>query len=86
MAKEKAKANRILGHALEWWNAHAAALAARPLTPSGDSPVSVAWQAPLYRVRIGPFASRAQADSVLGAVQSTFPGAFVRPGHAGPQQ
>ena len=79
MTKEKETANQILGRALTWWEAHAASVAARPLTAADASPVTVAWRAPLYRVRIGPFASRDQAESVLQTAQSAFPGAFVRP-------
>ena len=79
MTKEKEAANQILGRALKWWEAHSASVAARPLTEVDASPVTVAWRAPLYRVRIGPFASRAQAESVLETAQSSFPGAFVRP-------
>lgn len=85
MAKEKEQANQILGRALTWWDAHAGTTAPRPLTAPDESPVTVAWRAPLYRVRVGPFASRAQADSVLRTAQSTFPGAFVRPARASPQ-
>lgn len=79
MTREKEKANRLLGRALEWWKARSETRMPRPLTPSGASPVTMTWRAPLYRVQIGPFASRAQADSVLRTAQTAFPGAFVRP-------
>ena len=85
MTKEKEAANQILGRALKWWEAHSASVAARPLTAADASPVTVAWRAPLYRVRIGPFASRTQAESVLETAQSAFPGAFVRPDSLSPQ-
>jgi len=84
MTKEKEAANRILGQALQWWDAHEGAWSAPPLTPPDASPVTVAWRAPLYRIRLGPFATRAQADSVLAAAQSAFPGAFVRPARTAP--
>lgn len=79
MTEEKAEANQTLGRALEWWDEQSSSEVPRPLAPSEDSVVNIAWQAPLYRVRLGPFASRAQADSVLHAAQSAFPDAFVRP-------
>lgn len=79
MTKEKEAANRILGQALQWWETHEGAWSVRPLTAPGESPVTVAWRAPLYRIRLGPFPTRAQADSVLAVAQSAFPGAFVRP-------
>lgn len=77
MMEDKARADRTLGRALEWWQRRSDV--PRPLTGSDDSPVRVVWRAPLYRIRIGPFASRAQADSVLQRARSTFPDAFVSP-------
>lgn len=79
MTEEKAEANQTLGQALEWWDEQSPSEVPRPLATSGESVVNIAWQAPLYRVRLGPFASRVQADSVLQAAQSAFPDAFVRP-------
>lgn len=79
--KQKAEANRMIGRVLEWWEKQAATVGPRPLETE-SSPVSVAWRAPLYRVRLGPFASRAEADSVLAVAQRTFPDAFVRPERA----
>lgn len=71
----------MVGRALEWWDKRAASVGPRPVE-TASSPVSVAWRAPLYRVRLGPFASRATADSVLTVAQRTFPEAFVHPGQA----
>jgi cell division septation protein DedD len=78
-ADDKTVANRTLGRALQWWKTHADAVEPRPRTDSSDSPVTVIWRAPLYRVRLGPFASRAAADSVLQQARSAFPNAFVHP-------
>jgi len=83
MTEQKEAANRTLGRALEWWNAHSEAVSARPLGAADDSPVAVVWRAPLYRIQIGPFPSRAQADSVLEIARSTFPDAFVSPARTG---
>lgn len=79
VTKEKEAANQTLGRALEWWNERSGAVSAHPLSTDDDSPVTVVWQAPLYRIQVGPFASRAQADSVLAEAQSVFPDAFVSP-------
>jgi hypothetical protein len=76
--RQKAKANRMLGRALAWWEEQDGTVGPRPLTTDAP-PVDVAWRAPLYRVRLGPFASRQAADSVLAAARSSFPDAFVRP-------
>ena len=85
MTREKETADRILGRALRWWEARAEGEGLDPVTGSEESLVTVAWRAPLYRIRIGPFASRAQADSVLRTARSTFPGAFVRPANPSAQ-
>jgi len=82
--EDKDTANRILGEALTWWKANASAVEPRPMTGSTGSPVTVVWRAPLYRIRIGPFASRAEADSVLRLAQPSFPDAFVHPARRSP--
>lgn len=82
MVKDKAKADRALSTALDWWQAHASSLNPEPLGRAGRpdrAPVVIAWKAPLYRVRLGPFASRAQAEDVLAAARSSFPEAFIAP-------
>jgi cell division septation protein DedD len=79
MTKKKDTANQVLGRALEWWRANGRETGIRPSAASSASPVTVVWRAPLYRIRIGPFATKSRADSVLHAAQSAFPGAFVRP-------
>ncbi len=79
--KQNVEANRMVGRALEWWDERATSVGPRPVD-TVSSPVSVAWRAPFYRVQLGPFASRAAADSVRKAAQRTFPEAFVHPGSA----
>lgn len=47
---------------------------------SGDElPVYVVYRQPYYRVRIGNFATRAEADRAASVVQSRFPGSFIVP-------
>lgn len=81
MEEEKDVATQTVSEAVAWWNEHASSLAARPLDigEEHDSPVHLVWKAPLYRVRLGPFASREEAEKVLAAAQSSFPEAFVAP-------
>ncbi|PSQ78623.1 MAG: SPOR domain-containing protein, partial [Bacteroidetes bacterium QH_6_63_17] len=43
------------------------------------SAVTINWKPPFYRVRLGPFATRQQAEAVLQAARSVFPDAFVAP-------
>lgn len=75
----------MVGRVLEWWEEEASVVGSRPMSTE-SSPVSVAWQAPLYRVRLGPFASREAADSVLTVAQEAFPEAFVRPERVSPHR
>jgi len=80
--KDKAQADRVMSDALNWWQAHASSLEPDPLDRAerpDQAPVVIAWKAPLYRVRLGPFASRAQAEDVLSAARSSFPEAFIAP-------
>jgi hypothetical protein len=82
MMKDKSTANHTLTEALEWWKGHKATLQPEPLSSStspGEAPAQISWKAPRYRVRLGPFASRAQAQTVLDAVRPSFPEAFVAP-------
>ena len=45
----------------------------------GDLDVHVAWRAPYYRVQVGRFATRAEADRALSVVSQRFPEAFPVP-------
>lgn len=80
MTKDKQDALQIQRRAKEWWSAQPPSKKP-PLVEAAATGevVIVVWQAPLYRVRLGPFASRSQAESVLSAAQETFPDAFVVP-------
>lgn len=78
MTEEKDKADQTLGQALRWWK-ELPASKQPPLAGAENSPVHIEWQAPLYRVRLGPFATREQAEAVLTEARSAFPDAFVAP-------
>lgn len=82
--KKKGAANRMLGRALEWWNERADSVGPRPVSREA-SPVTIAWRAPLYRVQLGPFASREAANDVLAAAQAAYPEAFISPKHVSPK-
>ena len=81
LTEDKDQAEAILSQGLRWWNQQPAS--SRPSlvedARSSDTAVSIKWQAPFYRVRIGPFATEQQAETVLEEAQSTFPDAFVAP-------
>lgn len=81
LTEDKARAAETLGRAERWWRNQPAA--DRPplaeASSSSDPPATIVWKAPFYRVRIGPFATEAQAEAVLDAARSAFPDAFVAP-------
>ncbi len=78
MTEEKDEADRVLGEALSWWENQSPS-DRPPLVETEESPVDIMWKAPLYRVRLGPFATREQAETVLSDARSDFPEAFIAP-------
>jgi len=81
MNDDKERAAAALGRAQQWWTAQSPT-EHPPLVeelPSADPPVRMVWKAPFYRVRLGPFATKEQAETVLNAARSTFSDAFVVP-------
>ena len=84
LTEDKARAAETLGRANQWWRERPPA-DRPPLvqgTRASGSPVTIAWKAPLYRVRLGPFATETQAEAVLDAARPAFPEAFVAPDRA----
>jgi hypothetical protein len=79
MTERKAVADQTVGEAKSWWRERSAAERPRALTGMDELPVSIAWRPPLYRVRIGPFASRQRAEVMLTVVDGTYPDAFIAP-------
>lgn len=80
MTEDKAEAERALGAVLDWWDESVPGNLPRPLETERGSPVDIAYRPPLYRVRLGPFASREEAETVLAAARESYPEAFVVPG------
>ncbi len=84
LTEDKGRATEALGRAERWWRERPPA--DRPPLVQGTSssgrPVTITWKAPLYRVRLGPFATETQAEAVLDAARSAFPDAFIAPDRA----
>ena len=81
LTEDKDRAEAILSRGLRWWNRQSAS-SRPPLVEEGASSstaVSIKWKTPFYRVRIGPFATEQQAETVLEEARSAFPDAFVAP-------
>jgi cell division septation protein DedD len=70
----KADADATAARAASWWSEVA--------PEDGEADVLVVWQAPYYRVRLGPFASRADAQRALDRLRERFPNAFLVPATA----
>ena len=84
LTEDKTRAAQTLGRAEQWWREQPPAdrppLAEGPR--SSETPVTIAWKAPFYRVRLGPFATETRAEAVLDAARPTFPDAFIAPDRA----
>ncbi len=65
-------AERVRGDALDWWSA----IRSEPGAPR-QMDVVIAYQQPYYRVRMGAFGSREDADRALTLVRGRFPDAFL---------
>ena len=63
---------------VSWWHTTDARPDALPDT--NEPPVRIVWQAPYYRVRLGPLPSRNDAAAVRDALPSSFDGAFIARG------
>ncbi len=76
--EQKATADARVEEALRWWEG-----VPRPRRPAhmktGEPPLSIAWRQPYYRVRLGAFASQAEARRALALVAERFPEAFIIP-------
>lgn len=75
-AREKETADQSVQEVLQWWRNQQASRPNDPLF-RGDLPVHNIYQQPYYRVRIGDFANRADAESLLRLVQGDYPRAFI---------
>lgn len=67
-------AERVRGEAVQWWEGAQSA----PNAPESME-VIVGYQQPYYRVRMGAFASRTEADQALSLVRRRYPEAFIVP-------
>lgn len=65
-------AERIRDEAAAWWRGAQSASGM-----SGDMDLLIAYQQPYYRVRMGAFATREEADRALALVRQRFPDAFL---------
>ena len=67
-------AERVRGEAMDWW----AGAQRQPGAPA-TLEASVAYAQPYYRVRLGAFADREEAEAALALVRRQYPEAFLVP-------
>lgn len=77
-SSEKAEADARAAEVEQWWAGLSAS--ERPAGLRQDAaPVTVAWRQPYYRVRVGTFVSRAEAEQALPLLKRHFGTAFIVP-------
>lgn len=75
---EKDAADAYVEEALSWWR-NLSPAERPPYLGEGSLDVDVKWKQPYYRVHLGAFATRAEAERALQVVSETFQEAFIVP-------
>ncbi|PEN06581.1 hypothetical protein CRI93_09895 [Longimonas halophila] len=78
MNYHRADAESTRAEAVAWWSA--LDTPPEPLQRYREPPVHVVWRSPYYRVRIGPVATRSEADVVRASLRERFDDAFIARG------
>lgn len=78
---DKKEADQMVEDALTWWQEFIADAALSALYPQIESepPVYQDFRAPYYRVRIGNFRNREDAERLLDVVEKSYASAFIAP-------
>ncbi|MFN3596304.1 MAG: SPOR domain-containing protein [Rubricoccaceae bacterium] len=72
---DRAAAERVRAEALAWWQT----ARREPRAPALEMEAIIAYMQPTYRVRLGAFASQAEADAALAFVRRRYADAFLVP-------
>ena len=76
----KAEADAQLEDFVAWWREQKQqGTSGTPLFRRADPPVYIAYRQPYYRVRVGDFVSRIQAEQILPRLRDRYPGALIVP-------
>ncbi len=78
LTQDKAAANAKEQQVLDWWQSLSASERPRDLFPRGPA-VYVVYRQPYYRVRMGDFVERSDAQRALRLIQDQFPNASIAP-------
>lgn len=79
MMNDRSEADATVEDAAAWYR-NLPTSSRPPYLGNGDLDVHIAWRAPYYRVQIGSFATRDEAERALDAVKRRYPDAFPVPG------
>jgi hypothetical protein len=78
-SESKASADAVRDEFAAWWASQREAGAELPDGLRGSVPIVVEFLPPYYRVRVGAFEYRAEAQASLGYVRNQFADAFIIP-------
>lgn len=78
MTEDQEQADQRYEEALAWWR-QIPARRRPPYMRNERPPLEIDWQAPLYRVRMGAFATRQEAQQALDLIRQQFSDAFIVP-------
>ncbi len=80
-SQDKRAADRAVEEAIAWWRSQrrAGRLSDVYEDDTAQPPVYLIFRQPYYRVRVGNFATRAEALRVMPLIGSAFPNAFIAP-------
>lgn len=74
----KPSADRIYDDAVRWWSTRSGSQEATNAFPFGFQP-AVVFSRPYYRVRVGAFRDRNEAEVALEIIRAQYPDAFIVP-------
>ncbi len=77
-APNKASAESVRDEATSWWRVAGEDPDALELLPNG-LPIDIDFNQPYYRVRLGAFEYRREAEQAMRVIQRRFPEAFIVP-------
>lgn len=80
-SQDKRAADRLVEDVIAWWRNETRYGTLADVYPGNPSPppVYLDFRQPYYRIRVGDFSSRSEAQAVLRLMETRFAGAFIAP-------
>lgn len=76
---DKREADEEMAEAMDWYRSLPASKRPPYLGSGSDLSIDARWQQPYYRLRVGTFASRDEAQQALSVVRDAYKDAFLVP-------